>query len=453
MRDKILLRQLQALPLNAKVLMTQQRIREWYNYWHGDVVISFSGGKDSTVLAHLVHDLYPDVPMVFSNTGLEYPEIQEFARRMGAEFVRPKMRFDEVISKYGYPIIGKEVAEAIHYARRIVPASDVKLETERRRKDVQGRRSDEIPHYERSRTELHGKRDDTKRIAARKRKMENGELQHTTGKQFPTRDRLNLLGKRGFGSVRPDKTIEDVDTRTEIADESNDSGSSSLFNSQFNKKKWLPLSQETTFRISHYCCNVMKKSPMGIYQRRTGLKPFIGTLAEESRMRTQAWVRHGCNSFEGHKQTSQPMSFWTEQDVLHYIKQEGLEICSVYGDILATDDTGMMYEPIPCVECNLKCTGCQRTGCVFCGFGVHLEKGETRFQRLAKTHPKQYEYCMNGGQWVDNPAYDPTAQKMDGDWQNWNPKKIWVPSKEGLGFRKVFDDCNQIYGKDFIRYE
>ena len=121
MRDKILLRQLQALPLDAKILMTQQRIREWYDHWFGDVVISFSGGKDSTVLAYLVHNMYPDVPMVFANTGLEYPEIQAFARKMGAEFVRPKMSFSEVISTYGYPIISKEVAEAIHFARRIVP--------------------------------------------------------------------------------------------------------------------------------------------------------------------------------------------------------------------------------------------------------------------------------------------------------------------------------------------
>lgn len=121
MRDKILLRQLQALPLDAKILMTQQRIREWYNFFNGNVFISFSGGKDSTVLTHLVHDMYPNVPLVFANTGLEYPEIQAFARDMGAEFVRPKMRFDEVITQYGYPIISKEVAEAISFARRIVP--------------------------------------------------------------------------------------------------------------------------------------------------------------------------------------------------------------------------------------------------------------------------------------------------------------------------------------------
>lgn len=119
-RDKGMLRQMQSLPLNAKVAMSIRRITEWYDYFNGDVCISFSGGKDSTVLAHLVHHLYPQVPMVFADTGLEYPEIREFARRMGAEFVRPKLRFDEVVSKYGYPIISKEVAEAIYYARRIL---------------------------------------------------------------------------------------------------------------------------------------------------------------------------------------------------------------------------------------------------------------------------------------------------------------------------------------------
>ena len=119
MPDKIHLRQFQALPLLSKVLMTELRIREWFNYFHGDVYVAFSGGKDSTVLADLVHKNYPEVPLVFSNTGLEYPEIQAFARKMGAEFVRPKMSFSEVISKYGYPIISKENAEAIYYARRI----------------------------------------------------------------------------------------------------------------------------------------------------------------------------------------------------------------------------------------------------------------------------------------------------------------------------------------------
>lgn len=119
MPEKWVLRQYQSLPLAAKIGMTTNRIIEWYEHFNGDVCVSFSGGKDSTVLAHLVHDWYPDVPLVFANTGLEYPEIQAFARKMGAEFVRPKMQFSDVISKYGYPIISKENAEAIYYARRI----------------------------------------------------------------------------------------------------------------------------------------------------------------------------------------------------------------------------------------------------------------------------------------------------------------------------------------------
>lgn len=91
--------------------------------------------------------------------------------------------------------------------------------------------------------------------------------------------------------------------------------------------------------------------------------------------------------------------------------------------------------------------------CIFCAFGMHLEKGKTRFQRLAETHPRQYEYCIGGGEWVDNPFYDPTAPKMDGEWQNWNPRKIWSRSAKGLGMGKVFDLVNEVYGKDFYRYE
>lgn len=114
--------------MHSKVLLTQARIVEFYGGYHpgmgyGGAYVSFSGGKDSTVLLDIARKIYPEIPAVFSNTGLEYPEIRKFAMsHENVELVQPKMRFDEVISQYGYPLIGKEVAEAIYYARRISTA-------------------------------------------------------------------------------------------------------------------------------------------------------------------------------------------------------------------------------------------------------------------------------------------------------------------------------------------
>lgn len=181
MPDKIYLRQMQGLPLIVKVRKSQLRIREWYEHFDGNVYVSFSGGKDSTVLAHLVHELYPDVPLVFSNTGLEYPEIQSFARKMGAEFVRPKMMFSEVISKYGYPIISKEVAEAIYYARKIRNGG----ETERRRCNLNGTATKEEAEYIRNATISTGG-------GYLELQEKKGTVAHTEHK------RLDLTGQRTF---------------------------------------------------------------------------------------------------------------------------------------------------------------------------------------------------------------------------------------------------------------
>lgn len=115
------LKEMQSWDLDRKIATSLTRIIEFAKHFDNQVYVSFSGGKDSTVLLDLVRKIIPDVPVVFSNTGLEYPEIQNFARIQGAEFVRPKMMFNEVILKYGYPIISKEVSEAIYYARRIIP--------------------------------------------------------------------------------------------------------------------------------------------------------------------------------------------------------------------------------------------------------------------------------------------------------------------------------------------
>lgn len=114
------LHMLQGLPLKVKVEKTKQRIKEWVEYYGEDgVYVSFSGGKDSTVLLKIVRELYPNIPAVFCDTGLEYPEIREFVKGFeNVEWIKPKMNFRQVIEKYGYPMISKEVAECVSGARR-----------------------------------------------------------------------------------------------------------------------------------------------------------------------------------------------------------------------------------------------------------------------------------------------------------------------------------------------
>ena len=125
MHDAERLKELQALPLYRKIMITQTRIMEWYNRYNGQVCVSFSGGKDSTVLLHIARQLYPDIPAVFSDTGLEYSAIREFVKTWdNVDIIHPDMNFGQVITTYGYPIIGKEVAEAIYYARRIRPSGE-----------------------------------------------------------------------------------------------------------------------------------------------------------------------------------------------------------------------------------------------------------------------------------------------------------------------------------------
>ena len=237
------LRMLQALPLELKVAKTKLRIREWVNQFGVEgVYVAFSGGKDSTVLLHIVRQLYPEVEAVFVNTGLEYPEIQRFVKTFdNVTILRPKMRFDEVIKTYGYPVISKDVAQSIH---------DVRTQA-----DIRGISVTKTKMYDR---------------------YFNPESDYA--KKYPS----------------------------------------------FSRAKWDALF-DMPFKMSHKCCDVMKKAPTKQHEKLTGKKPMLATMASESRLRQTKWLAFGCNAFEQNRPTSQPMSFWTEQDVLQYIKQNNLD--------------------------------------------------------------------------------------------------------------------------------
>lgn len=115
------LKQMQSLPLEAKISMTKRRIRDWYDYFGGNVYLSVSG-KDSTVLRDMALSVHPDIECVYVDTGLEYPEVKKFIKSLSPQvtILRPQMLFVDVIKQYGYPIIGKEVSECVLNARQFL---------------------------------------------------------------------------------------------------------------------------------------------------------------------------------------------------------------------------------------------------------------------------------------------------------------------------------------------
>lgn len=145
--------------------------------------------------------------------------------------------------------------------------------------------------------------------------------------------------------------------------------------------KWLHL-VNAPFKISAKCCDVMKIKPIKRYIAQTGRQQIVGVMAADSRRREIQYLKYGCMSFDSNLPSCKPMAFWTHNDVLLYLKEFEFPYASVYGDIVGKDD-------------NLRVTGVEHTGCLFCAFGVHMEREPNKFQRLVETHPKLYDYCMN----------------------------------------------------------
>lgn len=280
------LRYLQKLPLEHKIILSKQLISNCIEtFGEQQVYLSFSGGKDSTVLSSLACSLKPNILHLFSDTGCEYPETLSFVeeeRQRGKNIVSvyPICRdgsiwtFERIVATYGYPLFSKAIANGI-------------------------------------RTYRHAKTPITKQHA------------------------LDYI-ERMYPQALP----------------------------------------YLDYNISDLCCDKLKKSPLKRMARHMQMQcSIIGTLAEESQIRTRDWLTYGSNIFFQKKDNQcRPLSFWTNQDIWNYIKLFKLPVSALYNQ------------------------GYQRNGCMYCGFGLRSEKrkfGINRFERLAQTHPKQYEYMVS----------------------------------------------------------
>lgn len=119
------LKERQSWSLTQKIDHSLGTIESYINKLGGidNVYISFSGGKDSTVLFDIARKLYPDILAVFCNTGNEYPDIVKFVNTLkntdgyNIQIIHPKITPRQVCEKYGFPLVSKEISHAIHQIR------------------------------------------------------------------------------------------------------------------------------------------------------------------------------------------------------------------------------------------------------------------------------------------------------------------------------------------------
>ena len=370
MNEKELFKLRQQLPLDQKIQMTVRRLIEWIEHWESvddtldvypnyPVYMALSGGKDSNVMADLFFRFAPKkyhdkLIMVFSNTGLEMPEIikhvrEELIGNQGWNIVqiRPKRSYQQVWKEDGIPLVSKKVARQI---------------------------------------------------------------------------RTLKAGPTGNGDTY--KLYDEGIT-------------SKGYNAPAWKlaKKWRHLVDNPEIKTTEKCCDALKKDPIKEFEKEYNLKGrgITGMMASEGGYRSGMTK---CNSFDGKTTRSSPMLFWNEDDVWEYVNKYNVKICEVYyqrvfdseGNCVASDwpfsdlmsvvefrkskpmlnqikgdSKGSQHFGSYAVyedwkdnkKIYTRIEGEMRTGCMFCAFGAHLEKGANRFQKMSVSHPRQHSIVMD----------------------------------------------------------
>lgn len=282
------------LPPDLKLKWTKDRIMQFYHHFAGSVFLSFSGGKDSQVLAEIIRSMgkpYSDIELVFFDTHNEDKSVYEVVDRYGATVVPSPYTPKEVVEKVGYPLFNKELAHVIDAIQR------------------------GLPYIEKTKNENN-------------RKL----IEEATG-------RLGIF------------------TRSPL-------------------------------RISDKCCTISKKNPSKEFTKKTGKEPIVATLAVESYLRMQQYLKRGCNAFEG-KIQSTPIAFWKKDEILQYVADNDIKLADCYGAKITN------YPLLGHKKCTL--CGKQQTGCLYCGFGKGVEYAKkilkAKCPEYVKEHQEEFDNC------------------------------------------------------------
>lgn len=348
-------------PLDYKIDKALEAISSAFKVSRHTAAVAFSGGKDSTVLWHLIRTNFPDrsIEVIFGNTGVEYPESLKFARQLGAEwggahFHETKLRRTE--------------EEGLKYAAQREVLEYVAKEN----------RLDEILKYD-------GKLKTTKRLE----KMATPEM-------WEDFRRRGLVWKKGtpmsywwcvdqYGFPILGKDFSKLDARRINIDCFLQYSQTSSQSKEL-KEYYDVLS---CCKISQHCCKLLKKEPSERLQAELDVDViFKGLMASESQMRKQNFASRGY-LFTSHREHlgadpfyhCNPLSIWTDEDIWKYIHRYSVPTSPLY-DMGYTDSKGVFHR-------------IQRNGCFGCATGILYKNNQ--MSMLRHTHPKIWEAVMDYG--------------------------------------------------------
>jgi 3'-phosphoadenosine 5'-phosphosulfate sulfotransferase (PAPS reductase)/FAD synthetase len=243
---------------------------------HRNPIVCWSGGKDSTVLLHLVLQQAPNIDVIYNDTGVEFPETREFVDNIVKDWAianfhvaKPKKgeTFWDISKEYGWPLLGKEQSDNIEIARRRM-----------------------------------------------KRLIESGDLN-----QPDHRVPINGIGSNEHNTESPDALLQGSGSFEKLSD-----------------MERVLVGYDVD--ISTRCCHYLKERPTKLVEQELGIDcKILGIMASESRRRSLLWIDYGeyykVKDYFGENKgvwKALPLSVWTEEDIWKYHEQYEIPHCSLY---------------------------------------------------------------------------------------------------------------------------
>ena len=322
-------------PVERQYNIAISKILEAIHDTKGDIVLGFSGGKDSTLMADMYCEIismtpYKDLPVqiAFANTTNEtsanLKHIDSFIEYLKEKYgvfinfteVFPKITWAQFVKERGIPLISKEQAKAIRHIKTDMKKTGCDYETVI--------------------------------------KLSTPNIKSVRELQDIGFSNSGILSLTGYVSSRES------------------------FGKKFTLSKiWRPMLFLEEVELNELCCLHIKEMPLDKIE---GNNRMSGEQAVESQRRTDAYLKTGCNILlpDG-RYKSKPFGSMTTDGILFSLQYRQTPMCSDYGAIVK-DENGY------------RCTKAQRTGCALCGFGCQYDT--ERFVRLQETEPAKVKFAF-----------------------------------------------------------